>query len=202
MCVCYFNSSLPLLRLPPNRRSLKWPRCSWKCNNYINVWSSEKSGKLRLRKAMYWCICELATLSTKLVETLCPTGPFRCFFFNSKRAKWSFSFPIPPINIVLLFKLCLGNNILTPQLWMEGRGIRCGLSCSQQFCRLFYLQVLSDRRSWRDAQVHKDCKLLQLTVNTACFSPLPVTVTSCESQRTLCSGLKKSLLKWCQSVHN
>ena len=133
-----------------------------------------------------------------------PYRTFLMFFFLTPKghAKWSFSFPIPPINIVLLFKLCLGNNILTPQLWMEGRGIRCGLSCSQQLCRLFYLQVLSDRRSWRDAQVHKDCNLLQLTVNTACFSPLPVTVTSCESQRTLCSGLKKSLLKWCQSVHN
>ena len=136
------------------------------------------------------------------------TLPYRTFpmiFFELQKGKMKqFSFPIPPINIVLLFKLCLGNNILTPQLWMEGRGIRCGLSCSQQFCRLFYLQVLSDRRRVGEMHklVHKDCNLLQLTVNTACFSPFPVTGTSCESQRTLCSGVKKSLLKWCQSVHN
>jgi len=47
--------------------------------------------------------------ATKLVETLCPKGPF-WHFADFKKGKWSFPSPTPSCNVVPLFALPLGNN--------------------------------------------------------------------------------------------
>ena len=144
---------------------------------HIIVWTLEKSYKLRLTKGMYWCICELATSERKLVEAI-STLTF-CQLQKSKM-KLNFLPTLLPCNVVLLLQL---DNKHPNFKWREYlRGDGCRLFCSQklahsrtvsqQFCRQFELQVLSDRRGWRDAQVHKDCNLLQHTVNTACSSLL------------------------------
>ena len=73
---------------------------------------------LEINKRNLLMPCELlATLVTKLVETLFPKGSF-WHFANSKREKWSFPFPIvPPCNVVPLFKLLVENNkFYTPTL--------------------------------------------------------------------------------------
>ena len=120
---CQFNASLPLLRFSPIRILLKWPHHSWNAMININFWPLEKSCVLRLTKGMFWCTCELlATLVTKLVETLFPKGPF-WHFANSKREKCIFSFPIPFIcNVVSLAKLLVENN-KHPKFEWRGEGL-------------------------------------------------------------------------------
>ena len=95
---------------------------SWNVMININFWPEGKSCVMRLTKGMFWYTCELlATLVTKLVETFFPKRPL-WHFANSKREKWSISFPIPSIcNVVPLFKLLVENS-KHPNFQWRGEG--------------------------------------------------------------------------------
>ena len=77
---------------------------------------------LEINKRNLLMPCELlATLVTKLVETLFPKGPF-WHFANSKREKWSFPFPIPSMLCCATVQATCRKQ-QTPQLWREGRKV-------------------------------------------------------------------------------